>query len=147
MIKSMLISLCLFSVGCGFLQPNPNVTIEQKVDVVRSLSKTGTFIALNEAYKKDQVKMRQHATEVKDAMNKVLSGIDSFGSQDFDKVILGLINIDEQYKLLIESAFTTFKLYFTVANPTDVLTPDQKQLAVGLVSGVIDGCDLVLLGS
>ena len=139
-ILLMISLLFLFTSGCSFIKIKDNLTVEEKATLLKSTARTATYFALTEYYKDNTQGLKSRAQLIKSK----LSVIGPNASIDKDALAAMLLeHIPTEYAIIIQNALDVLNLYIAI-DVSSAMCEDSKKLIDAFVTGVIEGCDLVL---
>lgn len=138
-----LISLCIISIilsSCVSVKvPTDNTTIDQKVVLVKSAARTGTYFAIKEVYK-DPAERIAKATFIKEYII-IFTSTEPITIQTIGDIITQHFSGD--CELLIKDAVDILNNYISI-DTSQVLTGDNKLLIKAFLNGVTEGCDMII---
>lgn len=142
----ILLSISILFSGCAIFQPNPDITIEQKEEVVYNAAKSATFFAIREYYDDDVDKQNERAQWFIDQMDEniwpILNDVNSTLDSTTEKLLMEKIPVE--WRPLMHTAFAVFRMYYRTPNVGEILSGDNYRLLVALFTGINDGCEMVL---
>lgn len=137
--------LCLFLIGCGFVQSKDGLTIDQKAELVKSTASTAIFVAIREIHD-DKAQQTQKATEIKAELENtvlpLLSDRNATVDENTEKLLM--VKIPPEYRAYLQSAVTMLRTYYTTPKTGDVLSDSQWKILNAFFSGLLNGANLVI---
>lgn len=143
---AILVILSLSLAGCSLLTANINLTPEQQASAIKSLARTGTFIALTEIYD-DKAKLREKAIELKTPIERDVLPLLRDGAATFDSTTIRLLQskIDRRYAIYIQQSIDLLLIYYKLPEPGELMSPESLLLWEALFQGILEGADQAIL--
>jgi hypothetical protein len=132
--------LALVTNGCSFLVPNQNLTLGQKAELVRSSAQAASYFAAKSVYK-DDVRRLQKSKDIRSLIGNNIEPVlanDNLALDAASEQALFSV-LPPEYSLLISTAMTVLRTYYTTPTVKQTLTLEQLTLLRAFVDGLDNG--------
>ena len=127
--------------GCAGLKPR-ELTIEDKVALVRNTASLAAHVALTEIYK-DPAERNAAAELVKRntslALGTLGEGALPPGAVDLETYLLE--QVPPRFRVYAASAWSIFRTYYAIPSPGEAIGADNAKLARAFLEGLREGCE------
>ncbi len=147
-LLSIILTVLSTLTGCSMLgiREKSELTIDQKVNIIKSTATSATFLALTEN-SDDNEELVEKANDLKAPIENDVLPLLQDGSVTFDSITIGLLEekIDRRYMLYLQQTIALLQLYYEVPDVGDFMSPEDISLWIALFEGIVKGANQALL--